>query len=233
MAVETHGTAPPGAAHDPGDPVLPPRRGIGVVGVLVLFGLLVLAGLVGLPRLLPSLPNPFATERVDRSGPAVLHALEDLSEYRAATGHFQVILDVEEEARFLPGALRGERTLFVARGTVDAVVDFDGLGEDAVEVSEDRTRAVVNLPRARLGEPRVDPEHSYVYERSRGLLDRIGSMFSDNPSSDRDLYLLAERRLIYAARETDLTEAAERNTRGMLTALLGSLGFSEVEVHFD
>ncbi len=211
-----------------------PRRGFTwLAAALALLVLLVVVALAVLPRMLPSLPNPFGVERVDRSGPAVLHALEELSEYRAATGRFQVILDVEEDASFLPSSLRGERTLFIAAGSVDAVVDFDVVGPDAVEVSEDRTRATITLPPARLAEPHIDPERSYVYERRRGLLDRVGALFSDEPTSDQELYVLAEQRLAEAAAETDLTDAAERNTSAMLTALLGSLGFTEVDVRFE
>lgn len=217
------------------DTVAPRRRSrvwtfLAVVAVLVA---LAVGGLALLVQLIPEIPNPFATDQVDRSRPAVLLALEDLSEYRAATGHFQVIIDVEDDARFLPSALRGQRTLFVASGTVDASVDFSGLAEDAVEVSQDRTRASIVLPGPHLSEPRIDPDDSYVYERRRGLLDRIGGLFSDDSGNEQELYQLAEERLRQAAAETDLTRAAERNTRAMLRTLLGSLGFSEVEVTFD
>ncbi|HVL99732.1 MAG TPA: DUF4230 domain-containing protein [Egibacteraceae bacterium] len=212
------------------------RRGRGgvwafVAGVAVVV-VLGLAGLVVLGRLVPTVPNPFATDRVERTGPAVLQALEDLSEYRAATGHFQVLLDVEEHARYLPPALAGERTLFVAAGTVDATVDFSGLSGGAVRVSDDRSSARIVLPAPRLSAPRIDLEESYVYEHRRGLLDRIGGLLSDEGGSQRELYLLAQERLGAAAGETDLIAAAERNTRAMLESLLGSLGFTEVEVAF-
>src|SRR4051812_4090860 len=55
----------------------------------------VLLGWVGLHHvgdLLPGVDNPFKTEEVDRTGPAVLKALEDLHEYRAATGSYQVMV---------------------------------------------------------------------------------------------------------------------------------------------
>ena len=63
---------------------------------LVIAGLLVVAamGVPSLRDLLPSFPNPFATETVDRSGPAVLKSIRDLNEYRAASGHFEVIVDL-------------------------------------------------------------------------------------------------------------------------------------------
>lgn len=202
---------------------------VAAVGVVVV---LALGGMVLLGQLIPSMPNPFATERVDRTGPAVLHALEDLSEYRAATGHFQVVLDVEDDARYLPPALAGQRTLFVAVGTVDATVDFSGLDEGAVQVSGDRTRASISLPAPHFSEPLIDSDKSYVYEHRRGLLDRIGGMFSDDTGNEGELYRLAQDRLRDAAAETDLTAVAERNTRAMLQTLLGSLGFTEVEVSY-
>jgi hypothetical protein len=202
---------------------------IAVVAALIALSL---AGLALLARLAPSLPNPFAVERTERSGPVVLRALEDLSEYHAATGHFEVIIDVEKDARFLPSSLRGERTLFVAAGTVDAIVDFSGIGEDAVAVSEDRRQVAIRLPTARLSPPRIDPERSYIYERRRGLLDRLGSLFGDDPNAQRELYVLAQERLGAAAEETDLLAVAERNTSLMLQGLLRSLGFTDVDIRF-
>lgn len=211
------------------------RRPIGWLLTAVFLAVLAVLALVGLSllfRLVTAITNPFGTDTVDRSGPVVLQALEDLSEYRAATGHFQVVLDVEESARFLPPALRGQRTLFVAVGSVDATVDLGALGDEAIEVSDDRTRVAIRLPRARLSEARVDLEESYVYERRRGLIDRIGELFSDSPDGERELYLLAQERLTDAARDTDLLQAAERNTRSMLEGMLRSLGFTDIEVAF-
>jgi hypothetical protein len=188
---------------------------------------------VDLPDLLPSFSNPFGTDERDRTGPAVLRAIEDLSQYRAAGGNFQVVLDVEEDARLLPDFLRGERILFVAGGTVDAYVDFSHLDEGAIELSDGGEAVTVTLPSAQLTEPRVDPERSYVVTRQRGLLDRIGSVFSDNPSGERELYLRAEDQLTEAAREAGLTERAEANTRAMLEGMLRTLGYEEVAVRFE
>jgi hypothetical protein len=186
-----------------------------------------------LDDLMPSLPNPFAEKTVDRSPPAVLRALEDLSEYRAATGYFQVIVDLEEDAQYLPAFIRGERTLFIATGTVDAAVDFSTIGQGAIEVSDDRRRVQVSLPAPRLTEPRVDPERSHVVSRERGLLDRVGSVFSDSPTGERHLYLLAEKKMEVAAREGDILRRAQENSRSMLDSMLRSLGFTEVRVDFS
>lgn len=199
---------------------------------------IVLVAVVGLAvwtvRSLPSLLNPFdgEAEQVDRSGAAVLRSIEDLSDYRAATGHFEVVVDLEEDAAGLPSFIRGERTLFVAVGTVDASVDFSGLGEDAVEISEDRRSVSLRLPEAELSDAAIDPEQSYVVARQRGLVDRLGGVFEDEPTSERQLYILAEQKLEAAATQGSLTATAEQNTRAMLDALLRSLGFTEVSVEF-
>ncbi len=212
-------------------------RGGRLVTVPILLGgavLLVALAAAWLAGLVPGLQGPFDERRVDRSSPALLRSLEELREYRAATGHFETIVDLERDIENVPSFLKGERTLFVAVGKVDAGVDFSSLDASALDVSGDRRAVTVTLPRARLLEPRVDPARSRVFERERGLIDRIGSVFEDNPTSERELYLLAERKLAAAARDprSGLVSSAERNTRAMLERLIGGLGYERVDVRF-
>jgi len=212
----------------------PRRGGVGrwllTVGVIMLS--LVLLALLLLGRLVSGF-NPFDRETVDRTEPAVLLALQDLSQYHAATGEFQVIVDTEDTVRNLPRQIAGERTLFVAMGTVDASVDFSGLDDDAVTVDEARKRATIRLPGAELTEATVDPDRSYVFSRERGLLDRLAGLFTDTPTSEQPLYQMAERRLERAGTDSGLVDLAERNTEAMLRSLLTSLGFTDVTVTFD
>ncbi|MGH9036801.1 MAG: DUF4230 domain-containing protein, partial [Acidimicrobiia bacterium] len=132
------------------------------LAAILLVVALVVLGFDRLTGLLSSLSNPFRTEAVDRTGPAVLTALADLHEYRAATGTFQVFIDFEHDTRFVPSFLKGDRTLFLATGSVDAAVDFSGLDLSAVSVSPGRRSVSLTLPSARLSDPRVDPEQSHV-----------------------------------------------------------------------
>lgn len=181
---------------------------------------------------LPGLKDLFGTEAQDRSGPALLESIQDISRYDAATGNFQVVVDLEKDARFLPDAVRGSRTLYVGAGTVDAYVDLGKLGKDDVQVDEDRTSATLRLPHARLGTPALDPERSYAVSKQRGLLDRLGDLFSDNPNSEQAVQKLAVRHIGDAAKESGLTARAESNTTGMLEGLLRSLGFTKVEIAY-
>ena len=199
-----------------------------VVAVIVAV-LLGWTGLQHIGDLLPDWANPLETEEVDRTGPAVLQALADLHEYRAATGSYQVIVDMEKDAKYLPSFLKGERTLFLAQGSVDAAVDFSRLGPEAVTVNPDSS-VTISLPHAALTKPVLDTAASHVVDRDRGLLDRLGSVFTDSPTGEQTLYAAAEPKLRAAANESGLVAKADENTVQMLTRLLGALGFDEVTV---
>ncbi|MFF4169368.1 DUF4230 domain-containing protein [Streptomyces sp. NPDC001744] len=181
---------------------------------------------------LPVLGDFFGTETKDRSGPVLLKSIQDMNRHEGAVGTYQVVVDLEKDARFLPDAIRGTRTLYVAAGTVGAHVDLAGLGRDAVTVDEERTTATLRLPHARLGEPSLDPERSYAVSKQRGLLDRLGDLFSDNPGSERAVHVLAAQCIGQAAGESDLAARAERNTTAMLQGLLRALGFERVTVTY-
>lgn len=181
------------------------------VAAFAAFGI---AGLFGLS-------NPFASETVDRSQPALLKSIEDISEYHAAVGNFEVVLDVENDVPYIPSIIAGDRSLFVAAGTVDAYVDFSGLADGDLTVSDDKTSVEIRLPAAELGDPNLDQEKTYLYDQSRGLVDRVGDAFS---SADQgEIYQLAEDKIAAAAAESQLLDQASTNTRTMLSGLFGSL----------
>jgi len=210
-----------------------PRRMPGwakVVGAIVLVLVVFFAGI----RLsvIPGLKDLFGTDTHDRSGPALLKSIQDISRYDAASGNFQVVVDLEKDAKFLPDAIRGTRTLYVGAGTVDAYVDLGRVGKNDVQVNGDRTSATLRLPHARLGKPALDPDRSYAVSKQRGLFDRLGDLFSDNPNGEQAVQKLAVRHIGDAAKESELTARAETNTTGMLEGLLRSLGFKEVRVSY-
>jgi hypothetical protein len=211
-----------------------PRRRVPVrlVAAAAALALLVPAGL-GLRDWVAGWGNPLEPEVVDRSTTPLLIALDDLAEYHAATADLQVMVDLEVDTPWVPSAISGERVTFLATGTADAYVDFDGLDAGAVTLSPDGSSATIVLPAPELTEVRIDPEESRVVDRDRGLVERIGGALADNPVDDSELYALAERRLGAAAAESDVLDRAEDNTRDMLTTLARSLGVDEVTVEFD
>lgn len=175
----------------------------------------------------------FGSKEIDRSGPPLLVQLTDLAEYHAASSNFELVIDLEKDVKYMPDILAGQRDVLVAAGSVDAVVDFSQLKDANVVVSPDRKSVSVRLPAPRLAEPRVDNQRTRVVARQRGLLDRVGSVFSDQPVDDQKLYVRAEDKLRAAADQSQLRALAEKNTRSMLESLLHSLGFTQVDITFD
>ncbi len=213
------------------------RRGEGLVGRLaglavavaaVLAAVLVLSAV----HLLPQLRNPFAETTTDRSQPVLLKSITALSRYEAASGSFQVVVDLSKRTAFLPSFIEGSDTLFVGQGTEIAFVDFSQLGDKAIRISANRSAVTVDLPGAQLEPAVLDVRQSYVYAQQQGLLNRIGNFFSGNPNSQQQVYILAQQKIETAAKQSPLVTEAEKNTRSMLDGMLRSLGFQQVSVTF-
>jgi len=193
-----------------------------IMVALVVVIVLVLVGM-GVTRLLPNL-NPFGTKEVDRSGPVLLESIRDLSQYHAAVGEFQVVIDLEKDVKWVPSFLAGSRALFVAAGSVNAFVDFSGLKGDALKVSADGKSVEVRLPDPQLDKPNLDQQRSYLYAQERGFFDRLKSLFE--VADQQQFYVLGEQKLADAAKGAGLIQRARDNTRAMLISMLQPLGFT-------
>ena len=68
--------------------------------------------------------------------------------------------------------------------------------------------------------------------RDRGLADRLGGIFVDEPTSERQVEKVAIDRIERAAAKSDLAAKAERNTARMVTGLASALGVERVQVRF-
>jgi Protein of unknown function (DUF4230) len=211
----------------------PRRRRFSITGALALAGVvLILALVIGLARGWLDLGNIFSTSTVDRSAPVILHRLRDVSSYDAASGTFSVTVDTEKDVSFLPPFIAGERVIYSGYGTVDASVDLGKLDQDAVTQAAGGG-IIIRLPPAHLQSAHLDPRRSHVMNRDRGLLDRIGSMFVDNPTSERALERAAVKKIDTAAGKTKLVERAERNTEAMIRRIAKAAGVTEpIDVRF-
>ena len=182
-------------------------------------------------HLLPQLRNPFAEKTTVTSQPVLLKSITALSRYEAASGSFQVVVDLSQHS-LLPSFLQGSETLFIGQGTDIAFVNFGQLKGQAIQVSANRSAVTVTLPRAQLEPAVLNVRQSYVYARQQGLLNRIGDFFGGNPNDQQQVYIAAQQKISAAARHSRLLAEAERNTRGMLTGMLSSLGFKRITVNF-
>ncbi|WP_291408704.1 DUF4230 domain-containing protein [Actinophytocola sp.] len=147
--------------------------------------------------------------------------MRDLSQYHAAVGDFQVV-DLEHDVAWVPDVLAGNRTLFVAAGSVSAYVDLEGLGDEALTVDPEKRTVQVRLPEPKLDKPNIDQERTYLYSQERGVWDRVKALF-DAPDQ-QEFSVLAEEKTADAATKAGLVARAARNTRTMLTSMFQSLG---------
>jgi len=213
------------------------RRGQGgllarlAVAVATVVAVAVLVIALSAVHLLPQLRNPFAEKTTVTSQPVLLKSITALSRYEAASGSFQVVVDLSQHS-LLPSFLQGSETLFIGQGTDIAFVNFVQLKGQALRVSADRSAVAVTLPRAQLEPAVLNVRQSYVYAQQRGLLNRIGDFFGGNPNGQQQIYVAAQQKISAAARHSPLLAEAERNTRAMLNGMLGSLGFKRVTVSF-
>ncbi len=209
-----------------------PRVGslAGIVGAVA--AVLVLIVVLSAVHLLPQLRNPFAETTTVRSQPVILKSITQLSRYEAASGSFEVVLDLTKRTSLLPSFIAGSETLFVGQGTDIAFVDFSRLKSHAITMNANRTSVTVALPKAQLERAVLNVSQSYVYAEQQGLLNRIGNFFSGNPNGQQQVYILAQQKIETAAKQSPLLTEAQKNTVGMLEGMLTSLGFQHVTVTF-
>jgi hypothetical protein len=195
---------------------------------------LIVAACLGLRavHVLPSFSNPFAGKTTDRSQPVLLQSMRDLSRYVAADGTFQVIVDLQQDKNNIPDFLINDRTLFVGSGTVEEYVDFGSLSTDALKVDQTKKTIRITLPPPQQSTAALDMNKSYVVAEERGLFNRIGDAFKNDPNKQQKVYQLAQQRITDAAKSSGLDQRAEANTQRMLESLFTRLGFTSVSVTF-
>jgi uncharacterized protein DUF4230 len=213
-------------------PITMPRvPGTGRVGGLVAAIIAVIVVLSAV-HLLPQLRNPFAQTTTVRGEPVILKSITELSRYEAASGSFEVLVDLTKRTSLLPSFIAGSETLFIEAGTDIAFIDFSQLKSQAIKTSADRTTVRVALPKAQLEPAVLNVSQSYVYAEQQGLFNRIGTFFSGNPNSQQQVYELAQQKIQTAAQQSSLLAQAQKNTVAMLDGMLTSLGFQHVTVTF-
>jgi hypothetical protein len=199
---------------------------LGFIGVgALLFALL--GGVFGFLR------NPFATKKIDRTGPALLTAVQNLARIEGSSGTFQVVVDVEEDAEYLPDALKGQRIIYLAQGSASGTVELGGLNAQSITVDETTKTATFRIPKAQISNVRIDLSASRVLSYDRGLIDRLGDAVGDADPMPAELTTRAEEQLETAAQESELRARAEANTKQVLTSIGNGLGYTTVVVTFE
>jgi len=202
---------------------------LGIAAVIVILMAPFASNLGGL---LGAITNPFASATHERVQPPVLKSLQDLAEYHAATANLQAVVEVSHDADYIPSFIKGDDTKFLAVGSVDATIDFSQLASTAIVESPDGKSVTVTLPAPAYAPAHLDLDNSQVLSRDRGLFDRVGGVFTSEPTNDQGVYQLGEHALSDAATKSGLLERAKTNTSDVLTQMLRHLGYEQVVVQF-
>jgi hypothetical protein len=179
------------------------------------------------------LKNPFETKKIDRTGPAMLTAVQNLARIEGSSGTFQVVVDIQEDAQYLPAALKGQRIIYLAQGSASGTVELGGLDASKMTIDETTKTVTFRVPKAAINNVRIDPKVSRVLSYKRGILDRIGGALGGLDPLPQELNVLAETQLTEAAKASELRQRAEASTRSVLQSIASGLGYKNVSVVFE
>jgi len=158
--------------------------------------------------------------RIDVSSPAVVQHIQQLQRLETVVYNMEKIVTGNQDSRFLPRMLAGDRLLLIVHGDVTAGVDLGML--DPSKLSIDGRVVSIGLPEATIFATRVDNGQTRVYARETGLF------ISPDPNLESDVRREAERQLTQAALDGGILKTAAANARITLTSLLQGLGFDAV-----
>jgi len=153
--------------------------------------------------------------------PTVVRQIQQLQRLETVQFSMDKIISGEHESPYLPKFLVGDRLLLVVHGEVIAGVDLSLFQAQDVSL---RGRAIsLHLPKSKILITRIDNSKTRVYSRDTGLFS------SPDPNLESQVRQEAERELQEAALQGNILKTADDNARSTLSALLRSLGFTNVE----
>ena len=211
------------------------NRNRGGFGPLLGFVLAVLIGAVGLALFLrharAGLPARLAAlisgrvTNFEPSVPVVVAQIQKLSRLETVVYSLDTVVEGAHSSPVIPDILAGDKILLVCHGQSIAGIDLAKLKPEDVRIDRNDQRSVhVNLPPSELFLTTLDNGHTRVYMRSTGLL------VPADPNLESQTRLKAQQQLQAAALADGILDAARKNARTTIAALLYGLGFQQVEV---
>ncbi len=190
----------------------------------VALGVFVHHARTGLPGKLAS----FITGRplVTVSAPTVVDRIQRLNRLETVVYSLDTVVESNESSPLLPDVLAGDRLLMIVHGQIIAGIDLSKLKPEDVQISEtgDSRTVQVTLPASELFVTTLDNAHTRVYERSTGLFVKA------DPNLETVTRQKAQTQLQEAALSDGILDAARKNARSTVVAMLSGLGFSKVDV---
>ena len=208
------------------------RRGPGIFSALVLalilgavaLGMFVHHARQGFPGKLASLITGRPLNIV--SAPMVIERIQRLNRLESVVYSLDTVVEGDKSNPILPDALAGDRILMIVHGQTIAGVDLSQMKPEDVQITEGTSERSIKLtlPPSQVFLTTIDNAHTRVYSRDTGLL------VPADPNLESLTRAKAQQQLQTAALSDGILDAASKNARTTITAMLEGLGFEHVEV---
>jgi hypothetical protein len=208
------------------------RRGSGTFwGILlalvlgaVALGMFVHHARTGLPGHLASLITGRPLNVV--SAPMVVDKIQRLNRLESVVYSIDTVVEGSRSSAVLPDALAGDKLLMIVHGQTIAGVDMSQMKPDDVQITEGAGERSIRLtlPQSQVFVTTIDNAHTRVYSRDTGIF------VSADPNLESDTRAKAQQQLQETALSDGILDAASKNARATVTAMLEGLGFDRVEV---
>jgi hypothetical protein len=156
----------------------------------------------------------------------VVDKVQKLSRLETVEYSLDTVVEGDESNPVLPDALAGDRLLMIVHGQTIAGVDLSQLKPESVQITEGANgRSIrLTLPPSMVFQTSIDNAKSRVYSRNTGIF------VSADPNLETQVRQKAQAQLEQAALSDGILDAASKNARATVTAMLEGLGFSQVDV---
>ncbi len=160
------------------------------------------------------------------SAPMVIEKIQRLDRLETVVYSLDTVVESHESNPVLPDALAGDKLLMIVHGQTIAGVDLSQLKPESVQISEsgDGRSIRLSLPPSQVFATAIDDSKSRVYQRDTGLF--VGA----DPNLETQTRIRAQQQLQQAALSDGVLDAATKNARATVAAMLQGLGFAHVDV---
>jgi hypothetical protein len=160
------------------------------------------------------------------SAPDVVEKVQKLNRLETVVYSLDTVVQGSESNPILPDVLAGDKLLMIVHGQTIAGVDLSQLKPDSVQITESpgNRSITLTLPPSSVFLTTLDENKSRVYQRDTGLF------VSADPNLETQVRGRAQSQLQDAALSDGILDAASKNARATITAMLEGLGFQHVEV---
>jgi hypothetical protein len=160
------------------------------------------------------------------SAPDVIDRIQRLNRLETVKYSLDTVVEGAESSPVLPDALAGDKLLMIVHGSTVAGVDLSQLKPESVQITEgtDGRSIQLTLPPSQVFQTAVDETRTRVYSRDTGIFVRA------DPNLESATRAKAQTELQQAALSDGILDAAAKNARVAITAMLQGLGFVHVQV---